>query len=85
MFEGLKNSGELCTEMNAPQIILDICKKIFGVNLKLKRGRFVGVIPNYLLCDERRHTALIRAIKPFTTQIEESYDSYKDTVYIFIS
>lgn len=85
MFEDLKNAGELCTEMNAPKIIFDICKDIFGVNLKLKRGRFVGKIPNFLLEDERRHTALIRAIKPFCMQIEESYDSYKDTVYIFIS
>lgn len=81
----LENIGELCTEMNAPQIIKNICKDIFGVNLKLKRGRFVGKIPNFLLEDERRHTALIRAIKPFCMQIQEEYDAYKNTVYIFIS
>ncbi len=81
----LANVGDLATEMNAPEVIVYICKKIFGVNLQLKGEELVGKISNNLLENERMHTALIRAIKPFTTNIKEEYDSYKDTVYIFIS
>ena len=81
----LENVGDLATEMNAPQVVVNICKDIFGVRLKLKRDILVGKIPNYLLKDERRHIALIRSIKPFCMFIEEDYDAYKDTVYIFIS